>query len=66
MKKHFSMIMLMTSGAVMLAPLLIVDAASTAECIKDSHTVSLITRLLFFRVHINPLSSSYEKVKLSL
>jgi hypothetical protein len=51
---HFSMLVLMASGAVMLAPLLIVDAASTAECVKDSHTVSLITQISFFAVRTDP------------
>ncbi|XP_023725099.1 uncharacterized protein LOC111874108 [Cryptotermes secundus] len=34
---HFSM-MIVASGVLMLASLLIVDTASPAECIKDSHT----------------------------
>jgi hypothetical protein len=52
---HFSM-MIVASGAVMLASLLIVDTASTMECIKDSHTVSLITEISFFKVCNNPSS----------
>jgi hypothetical protein len=48
--------MFVASGAVMLASLLIVDTASTVECIKDSHAVSLITEISFFKVHNNPSS----------
>jgi hypothetical protein len=54
--KHFPMMVFVASGAVMLAPLLIVDAASTGECIKDNHAVSLLTEILFFKVHNNPSS----------
>jgi hypothetical protein len=66
MKKHISMMMFIASGAMMLAPLLIVDAASTVECIKDSHTVSLITQLSFFKDNFNPSPPTYEMVKLPL
>jgi hydrogenase-4 membrane subunit HyfE len=51
---HFSMMVIVASGAVMLASLLVVDTASTMECIKDSHTVSLITEISFFTFRNNP------------
>lgn len=47
---HFSMMMIVASGVLMLASLLIVDTASPAECTKDSHTVSLTTEMSIFKV----------------
>jgi hypothetical protein len=53
---HFPMMMMIVaSGAVMLSSLLIVDTASTMECVKDSHTVSLFTEISFFKVHNDPI-----------
>lgn len=44
---QLSTVLLVASGAVMFATLVIADVAAKAECIKDSHAVSLVRRNIF-------------------